>query len=157
MKQSVKAGFLWLSRPGSAGELSACSRAGSASYGFTSLQITACRAILTTLMLAVYCGAARAVGLQNTPEGSVVAFLGSGLLSIVFFNVCYFLTIEASTLSTAAIMLYTAPCFVILFSAVLFHEKITVKKCAALVLAFSGCALPREFSEEAYAFRCSRL
>ena len=111
-----------------------------ASYGFTSLQITSCRAILTTLMLAVYC-ALREPSAFRIHLKDLWCFLGSGLLSIVFFNVCYFLTIEASTLSTAAIMLYTAPCFVILFSAVLFHEKITVKKCAALVLAFSGCAL----------------
>lgn len=44
-------------------------------------------------------------------------FLGMGLCSIVFFNVCYFLTIERTTLAVASILLYTAPCFVMLMSA----------------------------------------
>lgn len=38
-------------------------------------------------------------------------------------------------------MLYTAPCFVILFSALLFKEKLTGQKLAAMLLAFAGCCL----------------
>ena len=44
-------------------------------------------------------------------------------------------------LSTAAILLYTAPTIVMLLSAVLFKEKITPVKTAAVVLAFAGCCL----------------
>lgn len=73
-------------------------------------------------------------------------FLGSGLLSIVFFNICYFITIERSTLAVASILLYTAPCFVLLMSALFFHEKITLQKLAALVLAFGGCMLVSGFT-----------
>lgn len=73
-------------------------------------------------------------------------FLGTGLLSIVFFNICYFLTIERATLAAASILLYTAPCFVMLLSAVLFHEKITAQKITALVLAFAGCVLVSGFT-----------
>ena len=73
-------------------------------------------------------------------------FLGTGLLSIVFFNICYFLTIERATLAAASILLYTAPCFVMLMSAVFFHEKVTVQKLAALVLAFAGCVLVSGFT-----------
>lgn len=73
-------------------------------------------------------------------------FLGMGLLSIVFFNVCYFLTIERATLATASMLLYTAPCFVLLMSAIFFHEKITGQKVVALLLAFAGCALVSGFT-----------
>lgn len=73
-------------------------------------------------------------------------FLGSGIISIVFFNICYFLTIEQATLAAASVLLYTAPCFVLLMSAVLFREKITVQKLIALVLAFGGCVLVSGFS-----------
>ena len=73
-------------------------------------------------------------------------FLGTGLVSVVFFNVCYFLTIEHATLAAASILLYTAPCFVMLMSAVFFKEKITVQKMAALMLAFLGCALASGFA-----------
>lgn len=65
-------------------------------------------------------------------------FLGTGLFSIVFFNICYFTEITITTLSVAAILLYTAPAFVIVLSAICFKERITWKKLAALVLAFAG-------------------
>ena len=68
-------------------------------------------------------------------------FLGSGLLSLLFFTFCYFHAISMMSLSAAAILLYTAPTIVMLLSAVLFREKITGIKIAALVLAFAGCCL----------------
>lgn len=73
-------------------------------------------------------------------------FLGTGIISIIFFNVCYFSTIGMTTLATASILLYTAPCFVMLMSAVFFKEKITVQKLAALILAFLGCLLVSGFA-----------
>lgn len=68
-------------------------------------------------------------------------FLGNGICSIVFFNICYFKAIELTTMSLAAVLLYTAPCFVMLLSAACFHEKITKVKLIALVLSFTGCIL----------------
>ncbi len=68
-------------------------------------------------------------------------FLGSGLLSILLFNVCYFSTIEQTSMSVAAVLLYTAPAFVMLLSRVLFAERLTRRKIFALVLTFVGCCL----------------
>ena len=68
-------------------------------------------------------------------------FLGSGILSLLVFGVCYFKAMDHMSLSAAAILLYTAPCFVILFSALLFKEKLTGQKLAAMVIAFLGCCL----------------
>lgn len=68
-------------------------------------------------------------------------FIGTGIVSVVFFNFCYFNTIIYTSLSVAAIMLYTAPIFVMLISAVVFKDKMTLKKVVALVLAFMGCAV----------------
>lgn len=67
-------------------------------------------------------------------------FIGTGIVSILFFNFCYFTTIQETQLSFAVIMLYTAPVFVMLLSAVLFKEKITVRKIIALAVAFTGAA-----------------
>lgn len=67
-------------------------------------------------------------------------FLGTGACSVAFFNFCYFRTITITSLSVAAVLLYTAPTFVMLLSALLFRERLTVQKLAALVLAFLGCA-----------------
>ncbi|MBQ8396839.1 MAG: EamA family transporter [Clostridia bacterium] len=68
-------------------------------------------------------------------------FFGSGICSLLFFTYCYFEAITLMSLSTAAILLYTAPTIVMLLSAVFFKEKITPVKLAALVLAFAGCCL----------------
>ena len=66
-------------------------------------------------------------------------FVGTGVISVTFFNFCYFRTIMLTSLSTAAVLLYTAPVFVVLMSAVLFKEKLTKGKLAAAALAFLGC------------------
>lgn len=70
----------------------------------------------------------------------VWCFVGTGVLSVVFFNYCYFKTIVLTSLSVAAVMLYTAPVLVVLMSAFLFHENLTRSKLLAAVAAFVGCA-----------------
>lgn len=67
-------------------------------------------------------------------------FLGTGLLSLVFFNYCYFRAIEDSSISVAVLLLYTAPVFVMLLSIFLFDEKFTRRKMLALLTTFCGCA-----------------
>lgn len=66
-------------------------------------------------------------------------FFGAGVISLTFFTWCYFSTIQATSMSTAAILLYLAPTLVMLMSAALFKEKITKQKVVACILAFAGC------------------
>ena len=68
-------------------------------------------------------------------------FFGSGICSLLFFTYCYFNAITIMDLSTAAILLYTAPSIVMILSLILFREKITTRKVVALILAFAGCCL----------------
>ena len=68
-------------------------------------------------------------------------FLGSGIVSLLFFTFCYFQAMNYMSLSAAAILLYTAPAIVTLLSALLFRERLTGTKMLAVVLAFLGCAL----------------
>ena len=68
-------------------------------------------------------------------------FIGSGIFSLLFFTACYFQAMTLMSLSAAAVLLYTAPIFVIIISAVLFKEKITKTKIVAMILAFAGCCL----------------
>lgn len=66
-------------------------------------------------------------------------FLGTGICSIAFFNICYFKAIQITSLSVAAILLYTAPAMVMVMSLIFFKEKVTVQKITALLFAFAGC------------------
>ena len=68
-------------------------------------------------------------------------FLGTGIVSLLLFSTCYFSALNYTSLAVAAILLYTAPFFVMLMSLLLFKEKMNGKKVLALILAFSGCVL----------------
>ena len=68
-------------------------------------------------------------------------FLGTGIVSLLLFSTCYFSALNYTSLAVAAILLYTAPFFVMLLSLVLFKEKMNGKKIFALLLAFAGCVL----------------
>ena len=68
-------------------------------------------------------------------------FICTGILSVVFFNWCYFNTIQLSSMSVASVLLYTSPVFVMVLSAVFFRETVTPSKLLALMLTFLGCTL----------------
>ena len=68
-------------------------------------------------------------------------FLGTGIISLLIFTLCYFRSQQINSLALAAIMMYTAPAFVVLLSVPVFRDKITGKKLLALAVAFGGCVL----------------
>ena len=67
-------------------------------------------------------------------------FLGTGVVSVMLFTVCYFSCQKICSLAVASILLYTAPSIVVILSAILWKEPVTKKKAAALVLTLVGCA-----------------
>lgn len=113
---------------------------GLAAYGFTTLQIVAIRVAVSAIILVLYIAvkARRMLRIKLT-DGK--CFIGTGIFSIGFFNWCYFSAIQETSVAVAAILLYTAPAFVLVLSRLLFGEKLTVGKIAALAVTFSGCAL----------------
>ena len=68
-------------------------------------------------------------------------FFGTGVISVVLFTVCYFSCQKVCSLAVASILLYTAPSFVVLLSAILWKEPVTKRKLLALLLTLVGCAL----------------
>ncbi|MBQ3467474.1 MAG: EamA family transporter [Oscillospiraceae bacterium] len=118
-----------------------------ADYGFSSIQIVAIRVTLAALIFCMLL-------LIKDPSGFRISvkdfplFLGLGFGSILFFTVCYFTAITMMPLSTAAILLYTSPIWIMLMSVLFFREKLTGRKLLALVLAFAGCVLVSGISGE---------
>lgn len=108
-------------------------------YGFTPAAIVLTRNfggfLLMTLLFFWMDRSIFRIKLRHIPY-----FLGTGVVSVVLFTLMYFSCQELCSLAVAAILLYTAPAFVMLMSAVLFRESITGKKLLALVIAFAGCA-----------------
>lgn len=108
--------------------------------GFASMDIVALRALTTTVLLGafllIYDKKKLHIRLKD-----IWCFAGTGIVSIVFFNFCYFKAITLTSLPVAAILLYTAPAIVMVLSALLFREKITKIKVVSLILTFAGCVL----------------
>lgn len=67
-------------------------------------------------------------------------FFGTGVISVTMFTACYFSCQKFCSLAVASVLLYTAPSFVVVLSAILWKEPITKKKLAALGLTLVGCA-----------------
>lgn len=68
-------------------------------------------------------------------------FCGTGIASLFLMNLTYFSAMQHTSLAVAGVLLYTAPVFVMLLSALLFREVITGRKVLSLALAFLGCVL----------------
>lgn len=107
-------------------------------HDMSSMEIVALRAVVTVVMmfvfLLVYDRRLLKIKLKD-----IWCFIGTGLLSIIFFNFCYFKAITMTSLSVAAVLLYTAPAIVMVLSAILFKEKLTGIKLISLVATFVGC------------------
>lgn len=127
----ILAGIFW-------GSMGIFVRSLTALTGFTSIQVVCVRltvaAVVFSLLLFVKDRHGFRIRVKDIP-----LFLGLGLCSILFFSTCYFTAIQMMTLSIAAILLYTSPIWVMLFSIILFHEKMALNKLFALLLSFAGC------------------
>ena len=108
--------------------------------GLSSMQTAALRITLAAIIFAVFVLIYKPK-LYKIKLKDIWCFLGTGVVSVGVFTFCYFKSIELSSLSVAAVLLYTAPAFVMLFSLIFFKEKMTVMKGVALVLAVVGCAM----------------
>jgi drug/metabolite transporter, DME family len=111
-----------------------------ADIGFLPMEIVAIRATIAFLfLLCIGVGFYRQQ--LKVKRKDLPIFMGSGILSIVFFNWCYFTTINEMNLSLAVILLYTAPAIVVLLSRILFKEKLTKQKMVAVFGTLIGCIL----------------
>lgn len=98
------------------------------------------RAAIAFLAIAAVVGISERSLLRVRP-GDLPLFAGFGAISIAAFFFVYLYAISGTTVATAAILLYTAPIWVIVLSRLLFHEPLTKGKALAVVLAFAGCVL----------------
>lgn len=128
----LAAGILW----GCIGLFAAQLSAG----GLSAMQITGIRAAMSACIL-LPCGLLRRGTSLRVRLRDLWLLAGMGIVSVVLFNVCYFDTIQQSEASVAVVLLYTSPAFVMLLSALCYHERITARRIIALLLTLGGCVL----------------
>lgn len=107
-------------------------------YGFTPWEVVGIRlifsAVIITLFLSVVERSLLRIRWQDLP-----LFVGTGIISIAFFNFFFFSVMEVSGISLAVVMLYTGPLFVAVIAKFVFKETLTAGKIAALVIMITGC------------------
>lgn len=108
--------------------------------GFSAIQLTALRCLVTAISLGIYLLIFDRDKLKIRLR-DIYYFIGTGIFSILFFNICYFSTVKTVSISVAAILLYTSPCIIMLLSSHLFGERLTPKKIVSLIMSFIGCVL----------------
>ncbi len=99
--------------------------------GLSSMDGVALRSAVAALLYGLFLAATDRKALKIQPRHWYY-FFGSGVCSLVFFNWCYFSAISTSSMSVAAVLLYTSPVFVTLLSALFFRERITSHKVPAV-------------------------
>ncbi len=114
-------------------------------YGISSIQITTIRFGTGVCFLALYMLIYDRKLFKISLKGFGIC-AATGVFSCLLMSTLYFVSIERTSMSVAAILLYTAPVWVIIASVLLYGEAFNLKIGIALVLAFAGCVLVSGFS-----------
>ena len=110
------------------------------SLGFSSVGIVAVRSFFTALAMFIII-AVKDIKLLHISLKDIWMFLGTGIASFMFFNICYMSSITENSLSVACILMYTSPVWVSIISYFVFKEKFNKIKVLSLVICLSGCVL----------------
>jgi drug/metabolite transporter, DME family len=106
--------------------------------GFTPMEIVTIRVATATLILFLG-GVIKYRDRMKIKWQDITLFIGTGIFSIVFFNWCYFTTINQMNLSIAVILLYTSPAFVSVLSFLFLKESMSMKKILSVIGTLIGC------------------
>lgn len=108
--------------------------------GFNNITITFSRVVIVVFLLGLcilfYDKSLFRFQLKQLPLLILIGITGQFL-----FNICYNISIIKLSLSLATILLCTAPVFVIIFSTILFKEKITPLRVICMLGVLVGCVL----------------
>lgn len=113
---------------------------GLADYGFTPVQMTCIRYVVVALFLGAILLCINPASLRIDRK-SVLVFFVMGVFGSALNSIFYFQSMNMISIGLATILQYISPFVVVLFSILLFREKLTHEKAIALVVAFAGCIL----------------
>ena len=108
-------------------------------HGYTSLDLTAIRGVISFIFFLTYALIKDRSAFKVSAK-QLIYFVGIGL-SMFGTAGFYFLSLEATSISTAVVLMYTAPVYVTIFSALFLGEKFSKPKIAAIIMMFGGCCL----------------
>jgi drug/metabolite transporter, DME family len=77
----------------------------------------------------------------RVPARDLIRFFLLGVLGVAASNYLYYLAIQRTNVATAIILQYTAPVWVLLYTAIRASQLPSLRKTAAVALSVAGCAL----------------
>ena len=109
-------------------------------WGFSAVQCTAIRVFMAARMLN---GVLLISGVKNYKISlwSWGMCAVTGICSVLAMSLLYYACMVETSAAVSAILLYSAPVFVMIMSVIFFRERITVQKVVAFCVAIVGCAL----------------
>lgn len=110
-----------------------------APFGFSSLHMAFFRTSVSTVVMFVYILARD----KNLFKVSIREFLLFAISGICLFGTgsCYFISMQATSVSTAVVLMYTAPVIVMIYSVMFLGEKLTILKGVSVLCMLAGCCL----------------
>ncbi len=108
-----------------------------APYGITALQMTFIRGIVAFFSMGVFV-LIKDKSVVKTNFKEILLFFGSGL-SFFMTASCYYMSLQLTSISTAVVLMYTAPIFVMIYSVSFLGEKFGVMKLIAVTGMILGC------------------
>ncbi len=108
-------------------------------YGFTSFQMTGARGIVSFLCMLAYAMIYDRRSFRiNLSELVIFVFNGVALFCTAAF---YYTSMQLSSVSTAVVLMYSAPIYVMLFSVLFLGEHFSAPKLFSVGLVVFGCVL----------------
>lgn len=107
--------------------------------GLSALQITAIRGIVSAICMSIYALICDKK-LFKASVKEILCYILSGF-AIFATSACYFISMKESSVSTAVVLMYTAPILVMIFSVLFLGEKFTPIKLVSLILVMCGSCL----------------
>jgi len=103
--------------------------------------LVAVRACVGWLAVLLFLLMMRGAGTLRVARGDLALLAPLGLVGIGLFYLLYFYTVRESTVGTAAILLYSAPAFVVILAWLFLKEPLNAAKVCAVVLTICGISL----------------
>ena len=108
-------------------------------FGISSFQMTFIRSFVFFLCMGIYIFIKEKELFKIDFKQAFLYFLSG--VSFYLTAGCYFLSMQLTSVSTAVVLMYTAPIFVMIYSVTFLSEKFTKIKGISLFLMITGCIL----------------
>jgi drug/metabolite transporter (DMT)-like permease len=108
--------------------------------GFIPEQVAFIRLFIGFLVLLIY-SIIKNPRILNINKTILIYCVMIGIISQAGFNLFYFKAMDSLGVSVAAILLYTSPVFLALFSKIVFKESLNTNKILSLIICFTGSTL----------------